>query len=550
VELLAAFTICAWMALASRDGWRTHLPTRSILVALVVIVIVTLAAAIAAIPEASRYAAQWTARQALAWGLFLVAIDLRPHVRITRWVMTSLLLGCTTSALIGWWILGDGSPDGAFGVQRLITIGGTSRMAGTWSHPNIAAAAWSAAIVGALPLLVIRRRRLMQAMTLACISVLVVALLLTYTRGALLGAAIGFGFLGVIGIWSRGRALVGLAVASAGVLTVGVAVLYLTGPVPLARLTSEGDTLLYGASYEVAGRIAIEPGATGTIPVTVTNRGAMNWEPGGDHPVQLSARWLNPVTGEALESWAAATPIYGSVAAGQSATVQSTLQAPGAWGRYLIAWDMRQVGLRHFSERRVPVAVTEILVFPGAGLLTLPSQPAGLKMLWPGLIPEVTRPQRWAAALEVLARNPALGIGPGAFALVYGRYLGLDDWDTRSHSHNLYLELGATTGIAGLSAFLWLVIVGLRPQVTALVRSGGRSLTRRELLLAGCLAAAIALLVHSSLDYLFHSLSMAALFWVVLGLGLGLSSARHTPVLQQRPAARSGARRVPATARL
>jgi hypothetical protein len=238
------------------------------------------------------------------------------------------------------------------------------------------------------------------------------------------------------------------------------------------------------------------------------------------------------------------------VAPEKSATVQVTIQAPDALGRYAVAWDMRQVGIRHFSERRVPVAVSEILVFPGADLVTLPDQPAGSRILWPGLIPELSRTQRWAAALEVAARNPAFGIGPGAFALVYGRYLGLDDWDTRSHSHNLYFELAATTGIPGLAAFLLVVAVGMRPQVRSLARSRARSPTRRVLLLAGCMAATISILVHNVVDYLFHSLSLTLLFWVLLGLGLGLSSARQAPLLHRRPAARSEARRVPANARL
>ena len=71
-------------------------------------------------------------------------------------------------------------------------------------------------------------------------------------------------------------------------------------------------------------------------------------------------------------------------------------------------------------------------------------------LLYPALLPEPSRSELWGAAVAMIRDAPMLGVGPGTFRLRYGTYLGWSEWDERIHSNNTYLEIGATTGIAGL----------------------------------------------------------------------------------------------------
>ena len=116
-----------------------------------------------------------------------------------------------------------------------------------------------------------------------------------------------------------------------------------------------------------------------------------------------------------------------------------------------------------------------------------------------------------------------LGIGPGGYRMVYGAELGMTRWDTRVHANNLALELTATTGILGVSAFLAVVLLAARQALRGLrpPRPGlGPSLPAA--LIAGSVAATAAAFGHGLVDHFLVFAPMAILFWVLLGIGTGL----------------------------
>jgi O-antigen ligase len=131
------------------------------------------------------------------------------------------------------------------------------------------------------------------------------------------------------------------------------------------------------------------------------------------------------------------------------------------------------------------------------------------------------RSDLWRAAWTMFRERPWLGRGPDSFRWVYGQYLGLDWWDRRSYANNLVLELLATTGLLGLTAFgavgaiLW-------------------TLTRRALrhprdtpAWRGSIAAATALLavfaIHGLADYFLEFTAVSAPFWTAAGVVAGLA---------------------------
>jgi O-antigen ligase len=83
-------------------------------------------------------------------------------------------------------------------------------------------------------------------------------------------------------------------------------------------------------------------------------------------------------------------------------------------------------------------------------------------------------------------------------------------------AHNLYLELLAETGLVGFLAFAFLMIATMR---TALKRYQGAQTEFGKIICFAVFTAMIGVLVHGTVDYLFHTTpQVATLFFLVLGI--------------------------------
>jgi O-antigen ligase len=141
----------------------------------------------------------------------------------------------------------------------------------------------------------------------------------------------------------------------------------------------------------------------------------------------------------------------------------------------------------------------------------------------------LARPALWTAALRIAAERPLLGIGPDNFRHVYGRYAGLERWDTRVHANNMYLEALTGAGVPGLAALLWLVA------------AAGLTLWRRwraapgpsALPLAAALATWLVIAGHGLVDSFLGFTTTYLLF--ALAAGLAFSPGVQTPS-DDRPA--------------
>ncbi|MFN8621976.1 MAG: O-antigen ligase family protein [Chloroflexota bacterium] len=536
VELAGALTFLAWVALLVVERRRPAIPRR-ILVALAALGGVVAASALAA-GDNRDLASQVTSRVVLGWMLLLVTVDTVRRPRMALVVLAAVAAIGSISALVGWIAASRDSMDGLFGAGRLFTVGGVARMSGTWDYPTVAAMAWTAVLLLLLPLVAWRGRgRLAPVAPVAAIiaTLLGASVLMTLTRGAFLGLAAGLAVLLLVAAFLGARRLAIVAASTSLLLAAGGTLLYLQLPLPLERLGDESDADLYGADYAVAALVTAAPGTALQIPITVTNRGDATWDPGASQPWRLAVVPVDPVSGRPAGEHQVAAQLPGRVAPGESVQLSAHVTTQDRPGRFDLAWDMQQGSAMDFSERGVRVAVTRIDVRPGVSTTIDPTAVPRSALLYPDQIPVLDRADLWTAAIRLFEQHPLLGVGPGVYRRLYGPELGLTRWDAQIHSNDLYLELAATTGILGLGAFLVLVGACVAGPVRGLRRLRALRLTRarsrrrerqlgaRALLVAGSLAATAAWFAHQVVDHFLWMSIMGILFWVTIGIGVGLS---------------------------
>lgn len=127
----------------------------------------------------------------------------------------------------------------------------------------------------------------------------------------------------------------------------------------------------------------------------------------------------------------------------------------------------------------------------------------------------VSRLAIWGGAFTVFARSPVLGTGFGNLQTLLGGLLNLPEGWT-GDAHNLYLELLAETGLIGFVAFTFLIAVALR---MALKRYRDSREEFGRTIGFAMFAAIIGVLVHGTVDYLFHTTpQVAALLFLIFGI--------------------------------
>jgi hypothetical protein len=140
----------------------------------------------------------------------------------------------------------------------------------------------------------------------------------------------------------------------------------------------------------------------------------------------------------------------------------------------------------------------------------------------------VSRLAIWGGAFTVFARSPIMGTGFGNLRMLMGGLLSLPDGWT-GDAHNLYLELLAETGIVGFMAFAILIIVAMR---SALKQYRGSQDQFSKLIGFAIFAAFVGVLIHGTVDYIFHTTpQVAALLFLVLGILTAQANSQSEGVL-------------------
>ncbi len=388
------------------------------------------------------------------------------------------------------------------------SVGGRVRPAGTLGYPTIAAMYLEIALAFTLSL--IPRwwdHRILRRLPVPAAALMSLALILTLTRAGLLAALAVHA--AVLGLWLLHRGWDGSARrfgVSLSLLLLLTGLCAATDPILRLRLTAVPESDWYRGNFEPPSEWRLTTGETAEIPVRIHNRGRVAWKASQQPPLLVSYHWLDAAGNEAVIFDGLRTGLPEDVPAGGTVSVRVRVQAPPRPGSYRLAWNLVMENRFWLAD---PSSCSFTFVSVGGPVLPAAAPP-------PPPPPKPVSPDRnrlWGAAIRMFTQAPVLGIGPDRFRLDYGPQLGLQVWDSRVHTNNMYLEFLVGSGLLGAAAFCWLWGAAL----AVVLRLAGTSPQDDP----GPLAAtggATAVLVHGLFDSFWTFTPTYLSIWLVLAL--------------------------------
>ena len=134
-----------------------------------------------------------------------------------------------------------------------------------------------------------------------------------------------------------------------------------------------------------------------------------------------------------------------------------------------------------------------------------------------------TRFKMWTLALELLGKQPVIGIGWGGYKHVYAQEL-YQDWQPIGakylNSHNTYLQLLCETGAIGLCIYLWAVLGTLRTTAKALMYRRSLEPWRRKVLYVSVVCQVFVLFYNFTGNTLYDYTIFMYSFMAMTGLAV------------------------------
>ena len=126
----------------------------------------------------------------------------------------------------------------------------------------------------------------------------------------------------------------------------------------------------------------------------------------------------------------------------------------------------------------------------------------------------------WEGALRLIEDKGLFGVGIGteAFSSVFPQY-ALAGTESAPHTHSLYLQLIAETGVFSLISFIILCLAYFSLVLAYIRKSAGNGSRTISL---GFLCGIVAFLVQSLTDYSWYNYRVYLFFWVMLGFAMAV----------------------------
>jgi len=140
----------------------------------------------------------------------------------------------------------------------------------------------------------------------------------------------------------------------------------------------------------------------------------------------------------------------------------------------------------------------------------------------------------WQAGHSMFKESPILGHGWGNFEIIYpfhqGKFLKIKKYSPfRTHAnnaHNEILEIVSGTGIVGLGICIWLFILFFKLGIDSYRKLTGEY---DKTVALGLLASILGMLIDNLLNVSLHFPMPALLFWIWMGLVVGICQRWKTP---------------------
>jgi O-antigen ligase len=126
----------------------------------------------------------------------------------------------------------------------------------------------------------------------------------------------------------------------------------------------------------------------------------------------------------------------------------------------------------------------------------------------------------WAGSLRLIEDKGLYGVGIGteAFSSVFPQY-ALAGTESAPHTHSLYLQLIAETGIFSLLSFILLCLAYFSLVFAYIRKAIGK---RNRTMSIGFLCGILAFLLQGLTDYVWYSYKVYLFFWITLGFAMAV----------------------------
>ncbi len=125
----------------------------------------------------------------------------------------------------------------------------------------------------------------------------------------------------------------------------------------------------------------------------------------------------------------------------------------------------------------------------------------------------VGRSQLWSATLRMLRDHPIFGAGLAGFTTRLGPYWNANHIDRFIDPHNIVLNFWVETGILGVVAFAWILVVAFRVSW----RGWHQASPDWQPIHLGVLLALVAFVVHGLIDVPYFKNDLSLEFWTLVG---------------------------------
>ncbi len=132
------------------------------------------------------------------------------------------------------------------------------------------------------------------------------------------------------------------------------------------------------------------------------------------------------------------------------------------------------------------------------------------------------RVEYWRAGLEMLKEKPLNGFGLGSFGRVYAKYK-LPQAEEVQTAHNDFLQIGTELGIVGFLIFLS-VFIFYFIEINRRIKNADNLSSLQKVFAYGGFVSILSFALHSLGDFSFYVFNVTAIFFMIIGVSLGVHS--------------------------